>query len=229
MLLAVKVLDFQKNLFKWLDNLILWLIGKCNLRKSISLIKLFDFYTDFYLLLYFTVTCRVDNDCFLGHICLQNLCMYGCRSDDDCSASESCRNNKCINPCTDSLCGPNAMCTVTNQRAVCSCKEGLVPAPSASVACVRAPPLECNTNRDCIVNGEGMVCLDGLCRPVCGNSAGCLSNERCDAGVCTPVCHRDDDCRSGELCQGFICVQGCRSDAACPADKACVNSKCISK
>lgn len=172
------------------------------------------------------MTCRVDNDCFLGHICLHNLCLYGCRSDDDCSASESCRGNVCVNPCSETSCGINAVCTASNQRAVCSCPNGLVPAPTASVACVRAPPATCASNRQC---SEGTVCIENSCRPFCASDAGCLRNEKCDSNVCIPVCRKDDDCRSGEVCDQLICTQGCRSDSSCPADKACINSKCAGR
>ncbi|KAK3931322.1 Fibrillin-1, partial [Frankliniella fusca] len=172
------------------------------------------------------LTCRVDNDCFLGHICLHNMCMFGCHDDSDCSASESCRDNRCVNPCQASTCGPNAACSVYNQRASCSCQAGFVPNPTAKVACVRTPALPCSENRDCPV---GATCLESACRPVCSSDGGCLGNERCDAaaGVCKPLCRRDDDCRSGEVCEGLMCVAGCRSDSGCPGDRACVGSKCI--
>ncbi|PNF25788.1 hypothetical protein B7P43_G12126 [Cryptotermes secundus] len=172
------------------------------------------------------LTCRVDNDCFLGHICLHNMCIYGCHSEDDCSASESCRDNRCVNPCSDSPCGPNAVCTVSNQRASCSCRSGFVPNPIAKVACVRVPGQPCTENREC---PTGSTCLDDACRPVCSSDIGCLGNERCDltSGVCKPLCRRDDDCRSGEVCEGLVCVTGCRSDSGCPVDRACISSKCI--
>ncbi|KAJ8890120.1 hypothetical protein PR048_009627 [Dryococelus australis] len=173
----------------------------------------------------FAVTCRVDNDCFLGHICLHNMCVFGCHADEDCSASETCRDNRCANPCAPNPCGPNAVCTVSNQRASCSCSPGLVPNPTAKVACVRAPAPACSENRDC---PSGNKCLAGTCLPVCSSEAGCLGNERCDvgAGVCRPLCHRDQDCRSGEMCEGLVCRIGCRSDTGCPVGKACVNSQC---
>lgn len=95
------------------------------------------------------MTCRVDNDCFLGHICLRNMCVYGCHTDSDCSASETCRNNRCHDPCLGGPCGPNAQCSVINQRAVCSCPPGLVASPSAQVACVRAPLSECTEHSSC--------------------------------------------------------------------------------
>ncbi|XP_036344722.1 fibrillin-3-like, partial [Rhagoletis pomonella] len=170
------------------------------------------------------LTCRVDNDCFLGHVCLHNKCVYGCRTDDDCSASESCRQDKCTNPCLENPCGPNAACSVSNHRAICSCLDGMVPSPTPQVGCVRSPPLGCNENRDC---ANGLACFEFACRPLCADNAGCLSNERCQGGVCKPLCRRDDDCRNSEVCLGLTCVAGCRSDQGCPHELSCVNQQCV--
>lgn len=174
------------------------------------------------------LTCRVDNDCFLGHICLHNMCLFGCHGDEDCSASESCRDNRCINPCSESPCGPNAICQVSNQRASCSCGAGFVPNPTAKIACVRAPAQPCIQNREC---PAGTTCIENACSAVCSTDNGCLSNERCDVttGVCRPLCRRDDDCRNGEICDNLMCAVGCRSETGCPADKGCINNKCIGK
>uniref|UniRef100_A0A1A9ZCQ3 EGF-like domain-containing protein n=1 Tax=Glossina pallidipes TaxID=7398 RepID=A0A1A9ZCQ3_GLOPL len=170
------------------------------------------------------VTCRVDNDCFLGHVCLHNKCVFGCHSDDDCSASESCRNDKCVNPCSENPCGPNAACSVANHRATCNCLEGMVPNPTPQVGCVRSPPQECNENRDC---PYGLACFESVCRPLCAEDAGCLSNERCQNGACKPLCRRDDDCRNNEVCLGLSCVPGCRSDQGCPTHLSCFDQQCI--
>lgn len=172
------------------------------------------------------LTCRVDNDCFLGHICLNNMCIYGCKTDEDCSATESCRNNRCVDPCLESPCGPNAACHVSNQRASCSCRDGLVPNPTAKIACVRAPAPPCTENRSC---PSGTSCVDEACRFVCSSDSGCLSNERCDitTGVCKPLCRRDDDCRSGEICDGLSCSTGCRTNSGCPKDKSCLDGRCL--
>lgn len=170
------------------------------------------------------LTCRVDNDCFLGHICLNNKCVFGCHSDEDCSASESCRGNQCLDPCMDSPCGPNTICTVSNHRASCTCLQGMVASPTAKIGCVRTPAISCTENRGC---PSDFACFGEMCRPVCANDAGCLNNERCEAGACKPLCRRDDDCRNGEVCQGLICVSGCRSDSGCPGSLSCVNQQCI--
>lgn len=172
------------------------------------------------------LTCRVDNDCFLGHICINHMCLFGCQGDEDCTDSESCRNNKCINPCTAAPCGPNALCTVSNHRASCSCGPGLVPSPTAKIACVRAPALPCTENRECKV---GDICIENSCRTTCSSDQGCLSNERCDTanGVCKNLCRKDDDCERGDICDNLVCTKGCRSNSGCDSDEACVNSKCV--
>jgi hypothetical protein len=171
------------------------------------------------------VTCRVDNDCFLGHICLNNMCLFGCRGEEDCSASESCRANRCVNPCSEAVCGPNAVCSIINQRAICSCLSDFIPNPSPQVACSRRP-IPCTQNRGC---PDGASCVGEVCKPVCFADSNCLSNERCSEGVCKPLCRKADDCRSGEICEGLVCVAGCYSDSECPSNRACVNNKCISK
>lgn len=176
------------------------------------------------IMVFHIVTCRVDNDCFLGHICLNNRCIFACHTDDDCSSSESCRNNTCTNPCLINPCGPNAVCTVSNHRAQCSCLDGMVPSPSAKVGCLRSPAPHCTDNRAC---PEGWSCFEEYCRPICASDSNCLSNERCDRGSCKPICRRDDDCRSGELCHNLICSTGCRSDANCPQHLSCVNQQCV--
>lgn len=172
------------------------------------------------------LTCRVDNDCFIGHICLNNICFYGCHSDNDCTSSESCRSNKCINPCEENPCGPNSICTVTDHRATCSCGKGLVPNPSAKVACVRIPAESCTQNKDCSI---GSACIDNFCRPLCSSDSVCFANEHCDkaVGICKPICRKDDDCRYNEICDGISCIAGCRTDSHCPSDKSCIDNKCI--
>lgn len=171
------------------------------------------------------LTCRLDNDCFLGHICLHNMCSFGCRADEDCNANEACLGNKCVNPCEATPCGPNAKCTVFNQRATCSCPTGFIPNPTAKIACLRLPGPVCQTNRDC---ATGAACIAGVCTPVCSTGANCLSNERCDsAGICKSLCRRDEDCRSGEICEGLMCVSGCRADIECQNGYACINNQCI--
>lgn len=171
------------------------------------------------------LTCRLDNDCFLGYICLANMCTYGCRADEDCNGNEACSNHKCVDPCTLTSCGPNAKCTVINQRASCTCPGGFMPNPTARVACLRSPGPICQANRDCAV---GMACIAGSCTTICSSTANCLSNERCDSsGLCRALCTRDEDCSSGQICEGLLCLPGCRADIECPELLSCVNNQCI--
>lgn len=164
------------------------------------------------------LTCRVDNDCFLGHICLHNKCVFGCHQDEDCSASESCLENKCQNPCEKNPCGPNALCAVVNQRASCSCSSGMVPSPSAKIGCLRTPAMMCAENRDCLKEHS---CYDGFCRPQCSRDEECLNSERCDQGACKQLCRVDSDCQSADICQGLTCSSGCRNDLDCPSNLVC--------
>ena len=62
------------------------------------------------------VTCRVDNDCFLGHVCLNKMCIVGCRANSDCPESNTCINNRCTDPCRGDSCGPNANCQVSTKQ-----------------------------------------------------------------------------------------------------------------
>lgn len=169
------------------------------------------------------MSCRVDNDCFLSHICLNNMCVIGCRANSDCSGGEACVGQRCANPCEAQTCGPNSVCTVVNHQPKCSCPAGMIPNPTPFVGCVREPSV-CQHTRDC---GEGFLCESGSCRPICSTNANCLSNEICDKGVCKPICRKDSDCRSGEICEGLTCIAGCRSDTECPVTHACSNNKCV--
>ena len=181
------------------------------------------FQTITHCVIYNIVTCRVDNDCFLSHICLNNMCVIGCRSNDDCSGGESCIGQHCTNPCQTQSCGPNSVCNVVNHQPQCSCPTGLIANPTPFVGCVREPVI-CTTNREC---GNGLLCDSGTCRPICSTYENCISNEICDKGLCKPICRKDGDCRSGEICEGLTCIAGCRGDSACLANQACVNNKCI--
>lgn len=121
------------------------------------------------------VSCRVDNDCFLGHICLNNKCVFGCHSDEDCSSSESCRDNKCVNPCADNPCGINSMCSASNHRASCNCLTGLVPNPTAQIGCVRSSPLSCSKNSEC---PDQLMCINSQCMTLCASDDACLNKEK---------------------------------------------------
>ena len=169
----------------------------------------------------FLVTCRVDNDCFLGHVCLNKMCIVGCRQNSDCPESNACINNRCTDPCA-AACGPNAKCQVVNHRAQCSCPQGYIPNPTSMVACVKQPQI-CSSNAQC---PDRQVCDGKFCKDVCFNDKNCGKNEVCDNGLCKAMCRVDDDCNSQEICRGVTCVLGCRSSSTCPQDQACINNQC---
>ena len=94
------------------------------------------FYEYFYSILgQCKLTCKLDNDCFLGHVCLGDLCTVGCKVPSDCPTLQSCVGNKCTDPCSQESCGPNSQCTVTDQKAQCSCMPGFLPNPTAVIGC----------------------------------------------------------------------------------------------
>ena len=81
--------------------------------------------------------CRVDDDCNSDEICQGVTCVLGCRSSSTCPASQACINNECTDPCSSSIssCGTNAVCTVQNHQALCSCPAGLT--GDSTIACTR--------------------------------------------------------------------------------------------
>ena len=110
--------------------------------------NLFCFILELYLLCWPPANrlhvCRVDDDCNSDEICQGVTCVLGCRSSSTCPASQACINNQCTDPCSSSIssCGTNAVCTVQNHQALCSCPAGLTGDPTT--ACTRlaySPPL----------------------------------------------------------------------------------------
>ena len=132
----------------------------------------------------FLVTCRVDNDCFLGHVCLNKMCLVGCREPTDCPSTLSCIANQCRSPCESASCGPNAQCQAIEGKAFCTCNKGYSPNPSAVVGCSREP-ISCVSNKQC------------------------PNNFQCDKDFCRPVCSVDKDCPAHELCVGSLCQEIC--------------------
>ena len=67
---------------------------------------------------------RLDDDCNSEEICQGVTCKLGCRSSATCSENQACINNKCTDPCASKPCGANALCSVGNHQALCSCPAG---------------------------------------------------------------------------------------------------------
>ena len=75
----------------------------------------------------------MDNDCFLGHVCLDKMCLVGCREQTDCPSTQACIKNQCLDPCSVSACGPNALCQSLDRAAYCACEKGFFPNPTPAV------------------------------------------------------------------------------------------------
>lgn len=60
-------------------------------------------------------------------------CRPECVTNTECPENKACIVNKCQNPCLGEICGINAVCTVRNHFAVCTCPDQL--AGNALVQC----------------------------------------------------------------------------------------------
>lgn len=167
----------------------------------------------------------MDNDCFLGHACLERMCKVGCSTNKDCPMSQNCIQNKCQDPCSTDQCGPNSQCQVLNQETYCICKPGFIPNPSPEIACTKVPSF-CIGNKQC---PENFLCVESFCKAVCQFDHDCDVNELCHGKVCKEVCTHDSQCQRTEICQGMACISGCRSNLDCPDTQGCHNGKCIGK
>lgn len=70
-----------------------------------------------------------------------------CRRDTECMDILKCIKGKCFNPCTENICGENAICTVARHRVDCSCNKGFLGNPfDKNIGCFK---VECVDNNDC--------------------------------------------------------------------------------
>lgn len=140
------------------------------------------------------------------------------RGDIDCPDQSVCLQDKCVNPCDHKSCGNNAVCTVENRKAVCTCPLRYVPSPNG---CVRMT-VSCSSDKDC----GNEVCYGGQCRAACRDNNDCSSGERCLQNKCMTPCSDHSQCRDDQACVNSTCVIGCRSNKFCPSEYACVNNIC---
>ena len=81
-----------------------------------------------------------------------------------------------VNPCLPSPCGPNSICRIVNNHAVCSCQP----------SCVGSPPTcrpECMVSSDCPQN---RACINQKCQDPCPGTCG--FNAICQVVNHNPVC-----------------------------------------
>lgn len=96
------------------------------------------------------------------------------------------------NPCQPSPCGPNSICQVVNDHAVCSCQPEFVGAPPTCRP-------ECMVSSECAQN---KACINNKCRDPCPGTCGI--NARCQVVNHNPIC----SCSSGFTGDPFVrCVQ----------------------
>lgn len=79
-------------------------------------------------------------------------------------------------PCTPSPCGPNSICKVVNDHAVCSCQPGLIGNPPACKP-------ECIVSADCPLT---QACLNNKCQDPCPGTCG--QNTNCQVVNHNPIC-----------------------------------------
>lgn len=146
-----------------------------------------------------------------GYVCDEGLCIIGCRTHSDCPSSLSCVSGQCEDPCSanGSPCGINALCRVSNHRAVCLCPEGFQGEPSQE--CYQ---LECHRDDDCEANkrcSEDGVCTNPcLQHGVCGFNAQCRVVNRKAECSCPPGHYGNpqSNCKKGNsvfVCPAVIC------------------------
>lgn len=180
-----------------------------------------------------------------------------CQKHADCASTLSCENGKCKNPCESIQCGRNALCAVSNHKAMCQCPEGhLGDARDAQVGCFRVECLSRNdcgpfrncheeTNK-CINPCEYANCGRGNCavadhEAICTCFAGyelingkCEDVNECQASPCheTAVCANtigSYQCACPPGLVGEPVLGGCRGPEECYTDADCPSSAaCIS-
>uniref|UniRef100_A0A6E8W1C0 Dumpy n=1 Tax=Anopheles coluzzii TaxID=1518534 RepID=A0A6E8W1C0_ANOCL len=137
-----------------------------------------------------------------------------CTTDSECSEQEACINRQCRDPCS---CGSNAICTIKNHRAVCSCEDGYEGNPNVACRAIGCRvDSECETSKACVNGNCVNPCLD---HNPCGIGAECFG--RANRAECR--------CLSGYRGNPLVqCnVVECRSNNDCPDDKQCRNAQCV--
>ena len=175
-----------------------------------------------------------------------------CRTDNECSSNEVCRLSQngiktCINVCLDNLCGPNAICKVSNHFAICTCSEGFTGKPeNKAIGC---QPIvneclndeSCPSNAVCVQQPDGVkVCHDACDKYLCGENAKCTTISHRPQCICRQgfigdpfhrcsipnECQEDENCSDDKVCRADIngvnkCVLSCLY-ATCARDATCI-------
>lgn len=109
--------------------------------------------------------CQVRDDmpacsCLANYIGIPPNCRPECTINPECSSNLACINQHCVNPCIGS-CGANALCSVVNHVAVCSCIQGYTGDPFSS--CVLFTGKFLNYFSECM---EFIACIIDHCTEI---------------------------------------------------------------
>lgn len=97
-------------------------------------------------------------------------CRPECLTNSDCEFSKACLNQRCSDPCIGT-CGQNAICTVINHNAICSCPHGLYgnpfdhcsvpipPIPGDGDARGTCDSIQCGPNTECREQNGILACV----------------------------------------------------------------------
>jgi hypothetical protein len=160
-------------------------------------------------------------------------CHPECRTNPECPPNKACQQNKCVDPC-EGACGVNALCSVKNNMAICSCPPRYI--GNAYVRCQEEPkqifnienpcdPSPCGPYSRCHISvniAASCSCLPHAigsppnCRPECVDSSECLYNQACFNQKCIDPCV--GTCGNNAECTVFnhnpicTCPQGYKGD-----------------
>ena len=105
-----------------------------------------------------------------------------CKVNNDCPLDKACVSESCIDPCSNTICGTQAICSAEYHKGICKCPPGLQGSPYLS------------------------------CREVeCRRDSDCGSNQKCDlrSFSCSPLCRRNP-CALGAECIGENHRENCK-------------------
>lgn len=157
-------------------------------------------------------------------------CRPECLTNSDCEFHKACLNQRCLDPCTGT-CGKNAICTVINHNAICTCPDGLYGNPFDHCSLPLAPvdgssrgtcdSIQCGANTECREHSGILACVCQTdyygnpligCRPECVISADCELSKSCFNQRCVNPC--ENACGVGAQCQ----VVNHNAVCYCPAE-----------
>ena len=159
--------------------------------------------------------CEIDDDCDLGEVCENNICVpdVDCEDDNDCDALEICNDdNECeaVQCKTDDNCDLGLICSDDN---ICvpdvDCNEDDecgVDEVCVANTCVGDPDLFCNENLCEIDDAARADCIDTFVTCIVAEPA---NEEECIllARLQCNECNEDSDCDTGEVCNdNKVCV-----------------------